>query len=461
MSATYDQSPDEEALVGGKYRLKRLLGRGGMGAVYEAENTFLRAPVALKVVRPEVANRDEVLRRFIQEAQAAAQVRHANIVSVLDFGYDQERELLYIVQEFLEGTDLKRRIKEGGRMEPRAAIELLLPVMRALSHAHSKGVVHRDLKPDNIFLCDTPEGIVPKVIDFGIAKVLDVDGQSVQQTRSLMVMGTPLYMSPEQARGDRAVDHRTDIWQLGVVLYHMLSGRFPYEGTTSNLITAAIITSAPTRIETRAPGIPPDVAALVHGALAWHVEERFPSMDAFWQAARACSVMQPSSPSVTSSGVSALSQLPYVPPQLPQSAGTSAPHIIDAPRPATSRNRVILGVISALALFAVVSLVAVLSRKPTPAHQPSQPLAQTLAQPPAALTASAEALAPTAPQRDDRTHEAGVTVAPAPVPTVAQQLQSPPPAPPRRPRVTPRDGARAPADRRATVPSHDAPMLAY
>lgn len=374
MEPGQDQSSVVDALIGGKYLLKRMLGQGGMGAVYEAENTFLRAPVAIKVVRPEVVHRDDMLRRFVQEAQAAAQVRHANIVSVLDFGYDEARDVLYIVQEFLEGTDLKRRLRAGGPMAPRDAIELLLPVMRALSYAHSKSVVHRDLKPDNIFLCETPDGVVPKIIDFGIAKVLGDDGQSVQQTRTLMVMGTPLYMSPEQARGDRAVDHQTDIWQLGVVLYHMLSGRHPYEGATQNLITAAIITRAPTRIETWLPNLAPDVAALVHGAVAWHLEERFPTMDAFWQAARTCSAMRPGATgfdvsAVRQSSASTVPSLVSVPASA-LDAGTNAPHVLPVAPQQRSRGGVIglLVVIALAALVAIVVATRVTRTTPSAAH---------------------------------------------------------------------------------------------
>lgn len=279
------------AMIGGRYRIDRVLGQGGMGAVYAAENVFLRAPVAIKVLKPGVAQNEEFSRRFVQEAQAAAQVRHPNVVSVLDFGIDETSGFLYLVQEFLTGVDLKEHLQRFGPMEPRAAIELLLPLMRALSYAHSKGVVHRDLKTANVFLCETPEGVVPKVIDFGIAKVVDAEGRSAQDTRSLLIMGTPQYMSPEQACGDRAVDHRTDVWAMGVLLYHMLTKRFPYEGSTASLVLAGIIHGQPVRIEARAPHLPSDVAALVHGAVCPDIAQRFPTMDAFWDAARRCSVM--------------------------------------------------------------------------------------------------------------------------------------------------------------------------
>ena len=338
--------------LGGKYRLDQPLGQGGMGAVFAAENLLLRAPVAIKVLRPEVAQREAYTRRFVQEAQAAAQVRHPNVVSVLDFGYDDATGLLYLVQEFLSGTDLKAYLRTHGPMAPRAAIETLLPVMRALAYAHSRGVVHRDIKPDNIFLCETPEGVVPKVIDFGIAKVFDAEGQSAQRTRTMVVMGTPQYMSPEQACGDRAVDHRTDIWALGVVLYYALTGRFPYEGTTGNIILAKVIQGHPTPIETYWPTIPSDLGALVRGAVAPDLTQRFQTMDAFWDAARRCSVMSdavPSSPSggfVPSSppvaGVSASVTPPsmYAPVQAPPSGAPYVSQYASPPGPETGPPRV-------------------------------------------------------------------------------------------------------------------------
>jgi serine/threonine-protein kinase len=275
-------------ILNGKYRLDAELGAGGMGAVYAAWNMQLDAPVAIKLLHASMKPRADIARRFLQEARAAAQVRHPNIVSVLDIGQDEASGALYIVQEFLQGTDLKRHLKAAGPMAPREAIELLMPVMRALGFAHSKGVVHRDLKPDNIFLSETPEGMVPKVIDFGIAKVIDEQGESPQITRTSQVMGTPHYMSPEQARGDRAVDHRADVWSLGVVLFNSLTGRFPHEGTTANLIITNIISRMPGSLAAYAPSMPPEVVALVQGALGYEPEHRYQTMEDFRHAAKAC-----------------------------------------------------------------------------------------------------------------------------------------------------------------------------
>jgi serine/threonine-protein kinase len=277
-----------------------------------------------------MAQRTTLLQRFVQEAQAAAQVRHTNTAQVLDFGEDPATGLLYLVQEFLSGYDLKAHLRARGVLPPSEAIGFLLPVMRALAYAHSKGVVHRDLKPDNIFLCATPDGLLPKLIDFGIAKVFGADGQSVQHTRTAQMMGTPLYMSPEQARGDTTVDHRTDIWSLGVVLYHLLTLRHPHEGATQNLIVGHLIFHEPTPIETYAPDLPPDVIALVHGALQRDPAHRFPTMDAFTQAARACSVLQGAPSLVATPHASVTPALP--PPTAWSPQETRAP-VITPPTP--------------------------------------------------------------------------------------------------------------------------------
>ncbi|MFO0606678.1 MAG: serine/threonine-protein kinase [Polyangiales bacterium] len=276
------------AVIAGKYRLDRELGRGGMGTVYAATNVVLMAPVAIKVLHGEGAATSKLAARFLQEARAAAAVRHANIVGVLDFGQDDASGALYLVQEYLHGRDLKRYVQAEGPLAPREAVERLMPVMRALAYAHARGVVHRDLKPENIFLHETPEGVVPKVIDFGIAKVTDEDGRSAQHTRPAQVLGTPHYMSPEQARGRRAVDQRSDVWSLGVVLYYALTKRLPYEGETATIVMASIITHPPAPVTTWAPELPAPVAALVDGALQTDPDRRYPSMEAFWEAARAC-----------------------------------------------------------------------------------------------------------------------------------------------------------------------------
>ncbi len=396
-------------LLNNRSQLARELGRGGMGAVYAASDTVLGAPVAIKVLlfdRPG----PKLVGRFMQEARAAAQVRHTNIVSVLDIGQDVATGALFLVQEFLHGQDLKRRILSGGPLSPREAIETLYPIMRALDFAHTKGIVHRDLKPDNIFLCETHDGIVPKVIDFGIAKVTDGHGQSAQNTATSQVLGTPYYMAPEQARGDRAVDHRADIWSLGVVLFYALTRRYPYEGTTTNLIISNIITRQPTPITAFAPTLPLPVVELVQRALQYESEQRYPSMDSFAQAARAC---------LSSLGVSVTAPLRSAPPTAtialsqppqPPEVFTDAPQVVVTERVESSpqtRARPFALFAAVLALGSGLGLAIYFAKRhdgPTqPASPPteiaamttqtSQPVARPAAQP-SAPPSAASAVAP-------------------------------------------------------------------
>jgi serine/threonine-protein kinase len=221
------------ALVGGKYRLVRLLGRGGMGAVYEAENNWTRRRVAMKLLRPEYARDREALRRFMQEAQSASQIAHPNIIDVLDLGLETSDGSLYMVQELLHGEDLRARLKAAGRLSATEALDVMVPILGALAAAHEHGVVHRDIKPENIFLTKDSAGrVVPKLIDFGVSKVLE-PGQAGAQTGPGTALGTPRYMAPEQLRGEPDVDARADVWSFGVVLYELLSGVNPFEAPTA------------------------------------------------------------------------------------------------------------------------------------------------------------------------------------------------------------------------------------
>ncbi len=283
---TEDETSTAERTIGGKYRVLRLLGQGGMGAVYEAENTWTRRRVALKVMSGGTQEDAEFARRFIREAQTAARLRHPNIVDVLDMGQDEASGEIYIVQELLVGHDLGRHLSDAGMLTPGEAIGLLTPVMEALVAAHAIGVVHRDLKPDNIFLAETPRGIVPTLIDFGIAKVVSDDG-SMHRTRTGMLMGTPYYMSPEQARGDTTLDARSDVWSIGVVLYELLSGTRPFQAANANSVIAKIIYEPPQPDDVVAPHLPRELTAVVMKAVHPDVEQRYPTMQAFLDALRA------------------------------------------------------------------------------------------------------------------------------------------------------------------------------
>src|SRR5262245_35221232 len=262
------------------YRIVSLLGRGGMGEVYLAEDKRLRRKVALKMLPAQFTNDSDRVRRFEREAAAASATNHPNIVTIYEIG--QIEQTHYMVTEFVAGETLRQRLTRG-RMEVRAALEVGLQVAAALDAAHEAGIVHRDIKPENIML--RPDGLV-KVLDFGLAKLTEpqppkVDTQASTiawlSTESGVVMGTVRYMSPEQARGQR-VDHRTDIFSLGVVIYEMLAGRAPFEGGTPIDVMAAILTAEPAPLSEHLPEASAELERVVSKALRKGREERYQSV---------------------------------------------------------------------------------------------------------------------------------------------------------------------------------------
>ena len=235
-----------------KYRLIRKVGEGGMGTVWVAHNEALDVPVAIKFIRAgEDANRH--VSRLTQEARAAAKIGHPAILRVFDFGKTDAGDP-FIVMELLHGEDLAAALDRRGSLNERRAVQILLPILHALVSAHAKGIVHRDLKPDNIFLAETDAGrIQPKLVDFGVAK-LNLRGFE-RLTQSGAVLGSPAYMSPEQARG-RDVDAATDVWGACVVLYEMVTGSLPFEGDNYNALLWSILNDEPTPTSTQAGGDP-------------------------------------------------------------------------------------------------------------------------------------------------------------------------------------------------------------
>ncbi|MEI8259530.1 MAG: serine/threonine-protein kinase, partial [Deltaproteobacteria bacterium] len=280
MAAANDPRERIGTTLAGKYKLTRLLGVGGMGAVFEGTNTWTDRRVAIKLMLTANGAIDpELGQRFMREAKAATKIAHENIVDILDMGQDADGSL-FIVQEFLAGTDLRHVLDERGAISPRETAEILAPVMSALIAAHKHGIVHRDLKPDNIFLTKSSSGnTVPKLIDFGIAKMDEGQGRGLTKTGA--AMGTPHYMSPEQAGGQKSIDQQTDIWAIGVVLFEMLSGQMPYDGDNYNQLMVKIATEPPRLIEDVAPDIAPSLAAVVHRALNRDRTQRFRTMQQF------------------------------------------------------------------------------------------------------------------------------------------------------------------------------------
>jgi serine/threonine-protein kinase len=276
-----------------KYKISKLLGAGAMGQVFQAEHTTTGRRVAVKVISsPDIIRDPSVVTRFQREARAAGGIDTQHITQVLDAGVDQESGLPFLVMEYLTGEDLQQLIKRLGPLAPELALRIVAQACLGLQKAHETGVVHRDMKPANLFLAKRDAGeIIVKLLDFGIAKVKMDQAQETESaglTKDGSMLGSPLYMSPEQARGDvKHIDHRTDIWSMGVVLYQALSGRTPYQHVTAlGQLILAICSEWPQHIQEVAPWVPPDVAAIVHRCLRHNPTERYQSATEMFQAIR-------------------------------------------------------------------------------------------------------------------------------------------------------------------------------
>jgi len=264
----------EGDVLDGKYTLEALLGAGAMGEVWRARNLAFGRVVAIKLLRIEHARDPDVVARFLREARAANLVRHMNVVDVIDVGKDQSGRP-FLVQELLEGKDLGAHLSEVGHGLPMGdAMQILLPVVEAVAFAHGKGVVHRDLKPENVFLARTESGVVPKLLDFGLSHV--VSEGAARMTATGVAMGTPAYMSPEQIKGARDVDVRTDIWALGVMIHEVLSGDLPFKGETVADQFVQVATSDPTPLAVAAPHAPSAMARIVAKCLRRSPAQRYP-----------------------------------------------------------------------------------------------------------------------------------------------------------------------------------------
>jgi len=264
-------------VIGGRYELEELVGSGGMSSVYKAHDTLLERHVALKVLH-EHRTDDEFVERFRREARAVAQLSHPNIVTVIDRGEDEGRQ--FIVFEYIDGKTLKDCLDEQGRMPVRRALELAIEVAHALAFAHDHGLVHRDVKPQNVLL--NGDGAA-KVTDFGIARSLEVQGV----TQSGTVLGTSSYIAPEQASG-HAVEPATDVYSLGVVLFELLTGRVPFTGESFVSVAMQHVAEPPPSVLDLRPEVPLRVANAVDRALAKSPGDRFASMHDFADELEAC-----------------------------------------------------------------------------------------------------------------------------------------------------------------------------
>ncbi len=281
--------PAIDSLVGqtlaGRYRLTRKVGEGGMGAVYEAVQEALGRTVAVKILRDKYLDRPEVAQRLVKEAQLASSIEHEHIVRILDSGATGDGRP-FVVMEHLRGESLAERIVREGALPESLVIELALQTAGALGAAHARSIIHRDVKPENVFLV-ARDGDVPqvKIVDFGISKSLigPQNDSNLRLTATGMVLGTPLYMSPEQARGDDELDHRIDVYALGVILYEALTGEVPfrasnYLGIISQVLGSPIVPPRELRPELH---LSAGIEQVVLRAMSRRREDRYPTMAAF------------------------------------------------------------------------------------------------------------------------------------------------------------------------------------
>ena len=386
-------------LVAGKYRVDRILGEGGMGVVVAATHEQLEQRVALKFLRPDLVSNVEIVRRFLREARAAVKIQSEHVARVLDVGAT-ESGTPYMVMEYLDGEDLSQVLADRGALPVEETVRFVLEACEAIAEAHSLGIVHRDLKPANLFLARRPSGrSIVKVLDFGISKVPS-GGKDAATTSADALMGSPVYMSPEQMVAPEKVDVRTDVWCLGVVLYEMLSTKLPFEGETMPELVFTVVQKPHLPLRPVRPDIPEGLAAVVDRCLEKNQAHRFASV------AELARALAPFAPSRSAQSVERIEHLLGV-------AGGAAPSV--RPRPAvvprpdgqtflpttsrhiTTRSRlVVLPLVLAVVAALMVGGFFVLrpARRPAAIPAPAAPVAASVTAP---IPANAATEAPAAP----------------------------------------------------------------
>jgi eukaryotic-like serine/threonine-protein kinase len=269
-------------LIENKYRIIKIIGEGGMGAVYEGENVRINRRVAIKVLHAGLTANEEVAQRFEREAQAAGRIGNDHILEVIDLGTLANGDR-FIVMELLDGEPLSSRISSKKRLVPFELAPLIRQSLVGLGAAHRAGIVHRDLKPDNIFILKSKAGQTDfvKIIDFGISKFQPLSGDGMKMTRTGTVMGTPYYMSPEQASGSHEADQRSDLYSIGVMMFEAVTGQVPFDASTFNQLMFKIVLSDVPRPEALVPDLDPAFATLITKAMARDPAQRFQSADQF------------------------------------------------------------------------------------------------------------------------------------------------------------------------------------
>ena len=449
----------------GKYQIERVLGQGGMGVVVAARHIVLDERVAIKFLLPSVSGSGEVVKRFLREAQAAVKIRNEHVARVIDVG-TMDNGAPYIVMEYLSGLDLAEWVEKRGPMPVADAVECVLHACEALAEAHAMGIVHRDVKPANLFLTTRSDGTPSiKVLDFGISKVRTAEAQSLTRTQG--VMGSPLYMSPEQLASAKDVDHRADVYALVVVLFELLTGRQPYEAEELPQLLVKILQSEPISPRAYRPDLPLEVERTILGCL---VKDRNARIQSVSQLAQALVPFGPARAAISADRAFRISQIGgnksgSVPPGATAQSSTFVP--LGGTKPPATASRAPL--IAVLALFAMVSLggLAFGASKlfggghggATPAAaKPDEPTAKTTTAPrksdPAAAKVDDEAVPAAKADVTAPTPSAAPSAAPTPTPTATTAAIAPTATPGKKPTVAaPIPAGKTPATKPSAKPS--------
>ncbi len=445
-----DQShlPSPGDVLAEKYRVERLLGRGGMGAVFAAEHLLLNQRVAVKLLLGELLSSQEATARFMNEARAAAKIHGEHVARVLDIG-QLPSGTPYMVMEYLDGSDLAALLRARGVLTVPEVADYALQALDALGQAHAAGIVHRDLKPANLFLAKRHDGsTVIKVLDFGISKHLSpLAGTPQGMTQTRAILGSPEYMSPEQLRTPRGVDGRTDIWSLGVILYELLTGRMPFTGEALGELFMQIMEVTPAPVRSHRADVPAAVEAIVARCLSRDPAARYQTVGELAAALlpftseqmRALLAARQSAPKVSAAPPPLAETVPMVATVKTADPGTSAPWAntgADGPTglPDPRRGRIV-AIVAASAVVLIVGGIGagVVMRRGEPAAGPAG-LTIDSPVPANAAAPSSVALRPQAMVADAGTpHAAGTPVQapsrPAPSPPRNAAVSPPPPAP--------------------------------
>ncbi len=382
-----------ESMIVGRYRLHRVIGVGGMGSVYEATHTSLGMRVAVKTLKPALADNTITSTRFLREGVVAAKIRHPNAVSVYDV--IEERGVSYLVMEYLEGETLKDLLDREAPLSPARAADLMLPIASAVSAAHDEGIVHRDVKPSNIILAQERTGMVtPKVLDFGLSWAADEDRPSGDITRSGVVLGTLLYMAPEQVRNARQASAASDQYALSVILYQAVTGARPFLRETQFDMMNAVVSGQHAPPRAVRPELSAELEAVIERAMHVDPSLRYPSVHAFSRALLAFAsphvqalwapVFDLPPPQVAAPVSSLVAVAPSPPPPPPPEAHphreTPASWLAQSPSRA-----VLIGGVACVACLAAGLLIGASSSRPSAPEAPTQPrpaVAQAPAAPP-------------------------------------------------------------------------------